>query len=93
MDMIYAHGCTWRYELNAIKSFLVLGESKTEHMCDAKDRIFKPGPSRVKERTSYEHVGCNQAGYSGARVRLNISVYCLGFASQYRALWLPSATN
>ena len=36
---------------------------------------------------------CNQAGYSGARVRLNISVYCLGFASQYRALWLPSATN
>ena len=38
-------------------------------------------------------VSCNQAGYSGARVRLNISVYCLGFASQYRALWLPSAAN
>ena len=40
-----------------------------------------------------KYIKCNQAGYSGARVRLNISVYCLGFASQYRALWLPSATN
>ena len=51
----------------------------------------------VYGETRNEHnrnsINCNQAGYSGARVRLNISVHCLGFASQYRALWLPSATN
>ena len=75
MDIIYAHGCTWRYELNAIKSVLVLGESKTEHTCDAKDRIFKPGPSRVKERTSYEHVGMLNSifdyDYSGIEERIS----------------------
>ena len=41
MDIGYAHVCTWRYELNAKKSILVLGENKTEHMCNAKYRIFK----------------------------------------------------
>ena len=56
MDIVYAHGCTWRF--NAKKSgVLVLGENENEHNRHSKDRIFKLGPKRVKERTSYEHVG------------------------------------
>ena len=58
MDLVYAHGCTWRYELNAKKSgVLVYGESLKEHKRNSVDRVFKLGPSRVNERVNYDHVG------------------------------------
>ena len=58
MELVYAHGCTWRYELNAKNSgVLVYGESVKEHERNSKDRTFKLGPNRVNERVNYDHVG------------------------------------
>ena len=58
MDIVYKHGCAWRYEFNAKKSgVLVYGESVREHECNSVDRCFKLGPDKVKERVNYDHVG------------------------------------
>ena len=58
MDIVYKHGCVWRYELNAKKSgVLVYGESRKDHDVNAVDRQFRLGPNRVKERVFYDHVG------------------------------------
>ena len=58
MTIVHDHGCTWRYELNAKKSgVLVYGETRREHDRNSIDRIFKLGPNKVKERSNYDHVG------------------------------------
>ena len=57
MDIVHSHGCTWRYELNAKKSgVLVYGESIAEHERNSLERVFKLGPDKVKERNFYEIV-------------------------------------
>ena len=76
MDIVYSHGCTWRYQLNAKKSgVLVLGEDRTEHLRNSGDRVFRLGPNRVKERISYEHVGIQNSiftdDYSGIEDRIS----------------------
>ena len=64
MDILYNHGCVWRYELNAKKSgVLVYGESPKEHERNSCERLFKLGPNKVKERTFYEHVGVRNCIY------------------------------
>ena len=58
MSIVHDHGCTWRYDLNAKKSgILVFGETMREHVRNSEERIFKLGPDRVKERQNYDHVG------------------------------------
>ena len=58
MEVVYQHGCTWRYEFNAKKSgVLVYGESRTEHIRNARNRAFRLGPAKVNERENYDHVG------------------------------------
>ena len=65
MDIVYRHGCVWRYEFNAKKSgVLVYGESKKEHKLNSASRCFKLGPDRVKERVNYEHVGIRNCIFS-----------------------------
>ena len=55
---MHAHGCTWRYDLNAKKSgVLVYCETPFAHKRNACDQIFKLGQSKVAERIEYEHVG------------------------------------
>ena len=76
MDLVYAHGCTWRYELNAKKSgVLVYGESLKEHERNSVDRVFKLGPSRVNERVNYDHVGVRNSIFendiSGIKERIS----------------------
>ena len=58
MDIVYNHGCVWRYEFNAKKSgILVYGESKKEHALNSPFRQFQLGENRVNERKFYDHVG------------------------------------
>ena len=58
MGIVHDKGCTWRYDLNAKKSgVLVFGETLREHERNSDERIFKLGPDRVKERRNYDHVG------------------------------------
>ena len=58
MDIVYRHGCTWRYEFNAKKSgVLVYGEDRNEHKHNVQHRAFRLGPAKVSERESYDHVG------------------------------------
>ena len=58
MNIVYNHGCTWRYQLNAKKSgVLVYGESRRDHDNNSIERVFRLGPRQVKERTVYDHVG------------------------------------
>ena len=65
MDIVYNHGCVWRYELNASKSgVLVYGETLKEHERNSSLRIFKLGPKRVKERLFYDHVGIRNCIFS-----------------------------
>ena len=76
MEIVYNYGCTWHYDLNAKKSgILVLGESRTEHERNSKDRILKLGPSRVKEKKSNDHVGIRNSifynDYSGVEERIS----------------------
>ena len=65
MDIVYRHGCIWRYELNAKKSgVLVYGESPKEHDLNSLNRLFKLGPNKVKERQNYDHVGIRNSIFS-----------------------------
>ena len=65
MEVVYAHGRTWRYYFNAKKSgVLVFGESRREHGSNSKHRLFTLGPERVRERVTYEHVGINVSIFS-----------------------------
>ena len=58
MDIVYNHGCKWRYDFNARKSgILVYGENHRAHLRNSKKRLFKLGPARVREVTEYDHVG------------------------------------
>ena len=58
MDIVHSHGCAWRYDFNTKKSgVLVYGEKQQDHTRNSKDRIFKLGTDRVKERCFYDHVG------------------------------------
>ena len=60
MDIVYEHGCTWRYDFNARKSgILVYGENRVQHQRNSVHRSFKLGPARVLEVTKYDHVGIN----------------------------------
>ena len=76
MDIVYAHGRTWRYDFNAKKSgVLVFGETAKEHKFNSLERDFRLGPFKVSERTDYDHVGnnvsifCNDSG--GIRERIS----------------------
>ena len=76
MEIVYTHGCVWRYELNAKKSgVLVLGENRIEHARNSRDRVFKLGPNRVKEKIAYEHVGIHNTifndDYTGIEERIS----------------------
>ena len=76
MEIVYSHGYTWRYKLNAKKSgVLVLGEDRAEHQRNSGNRVFRLGPNRVKERTSYEHVGIHNSiftdDYTGIEERIS----------------------
>ena len=51
MDIVYNHGCVWRYELSAKKSgVLVYGETRREHDSNCHERQFRLGPNRVYEK-------------------------------------------
>ena len=51
MDIVYNHGCGWRYELNAKKSgVLFYGETTREHDSNCLECQFHLGPNRVYER-------------------------------------------
>ena len=66
MEIVYTHGRTWRYDFNARKSgVLVFGETNIEHSANSKNRSFRLGHERVKERTNYDHVGVNVSIFSG----------------------------
>ena len=67
MDVVYNHGCTWRYDLNARKSgVLVFGEDRRNHDRNASNRIFKLGPAKVKEVTEYDHVDVKTSIFPGS---------------------------
>ena len=58
MEVIYRHGCTWRYEYNARKcGVLVFGESRIENKRRSQTREFLLGPDKVDEKINYDHVG------------------------------------
>ena len=58
MDIVYQHGCTWRYEFNARKSGVLIFGDDTPHNRNADQmREFKLGDARVRERLNYDHVG------------------------------------
>ena len=66
MEIVYSHGCVWRYELNAKKSgVLVYGESVKDHKANSICRTFKLGPNRVAERSNYDHVGIRNCIFKG----------------------------
>ena len=70
MTRVYSHSCVWRYSFNAEKSaVLVFGESANERKIGTKNRIFKLGPDRVKERLYYDHVGVKTCVLGDTHVR------------------------
>ena len=72
MEIMYAHGCTWRYDFNARKSgVLVFGETNREHTENSKNRSFLLGHERVKEKSNYDHVGVNVSIFSGDECWIN----------------------
>ena len=58
LEMVLAHSKLWRYKFNADKSaVLVFGESTAEAKRNSKYREYRLGKERVKEKTSYDHLG------------------------------------
>ena len=65
MDVVYTHGCTWRYDFNARKSgVLVVGENPRTHLRNAAERRFNLGPANVREVAEYDHVGIKTSIFS-----------------------------
>ena len=51
MQIVYNHGCRWRFDFNAKKSAVqVFGETKREAKIGAQYRIFKLGKSKEQEK-------------------------------------------
>ena len=62
IDIVAAHGRTWRYDFNAKKSgILVYGEERAESIQNVSLRSFRLGPDKVSERTHYDHVGIRES--------------------------------
>ena len=58
IDLVYAHSCKWRYQLNAKKcAVLVYGEKPSIKKKYSKYRQYKMGTDRVVEKITYDHVG------------------------------------
>ena len=58
MQIVHAHGRTWRFDFSAKKSgVLVFGENKREHQAGKNERFIMLGNERVEERENYDHVG------------------------------------
>ena len=57
-DIVHEYGNRWRFQFNASKSaVLVFGESNKDHDKLSEDRTFKLGGAKVKEKSTYDHVG------------------------------------
>ena len=70
MQIVYKHGCKWRFEFNAKKSAVqVFGESRAEAKIGAKYRNFKLGKCKVKEKPYYDHVGVKVCAMGDSSVR------------------------
>ena len=58
MQIVYQHGCKWRFDFNARKSAVqVFGETNKESKIGHENRVFKLGNQKVKEKGYYDHVG------------------------------------
>ena len=58
LNIVYEHSKKWRYRFNPNKSaILVYGESPIESATNSKYRMFRLGKNRIKEETSYDHLG------------------------------------
>ena len=58
MDIVYQHGCTWRYEFNAKKSgVLIYGDDNVDNPGNRYMRHYRLGAAEVKESNFYDHVG------------------------------------
>ena len=70
MQIVYEHGCDWRYAFNAAKSaVLVYGETPREMRIGAEYRMFSLGGNRVCERMYYDHVGVKSCVKGDGHVR------------------------
>ena len=70
LKIVDKHSRKWRYDLNADKSaVLTFGETPHENKRNSAFRIFNLGAKRVKEKTTYDHVGVKAciAGYEQER--------------------------
>ena len=64
LEVVYHHGCTWRYCLNAKKSgIMVFGENSLTNRHNSKIRNFKLGTDRVREKLTYDYVGITSCLY------------------------------
>ena len=72
LRIVYAHSRKWRYHFNAKKSaILVYGETPREGKVNSKNRMYRLGPERVLEKTSYDHVGLKCCVYNDFTERTN----------------------
>ena len=70
MQIVYQHGCDWRYMFNASKSaVLVYGETLRERRLGVENRMFSLGGIRVHERNYYDHVGVKSCVNGDGHVR------------------------
>ena len=76
LDIVYTHSQKWRYNFNPKKSsVLVYGEKENENLENSKYRTYKLGNDRIKEETSYDHLGLknNVFGKSQERTMEKVS--------------------
>ena len=76
LQIVYNHSCTWRYKFNPKKSaVLVYGESEHDNRKHAKFRTYMLGKDRIKEGTTYDHLGLknNNMGINVERTTEKIS--------------------
>ena len=58
LNIVYEHSKKWRYRFNPKKSaILVYGESPKESATNSKYRMYRLGKEKIKEETSYDHLG------------------------------------
>ena len=57
MNIVYRHGCTWRYEFNARKSGVLVYDNPRKTHGPSPEHTFRLGGEKVGERTNYDHVG------------------------------------
>ena len=74
-NIVNEYGKLWRFNFNAGKSaVMVFGEDRKTNILNSRNRMFRLGHERVKEKDTYDHVGIKMIIFNDCTTRVEEKV-------------------